>query len=562
MASKLITTAEKYIDDVIERRIPVSEITRLTFLRHRSDIDRQVELGIVFNQRRAERFFAACRFMRHSPDKVRWVEFVPEPWQAAIIYIVFGWEKPDGYRRFNYAYIELPKKNGKTTFAAIIDNYLLFFDGENEAEVYCAATVERQAHICFDKAKLMVEKSPSLAARAKCLTNNVSVASTGSKMEPLGRDSKAMEGINPSGSTIDEYHVFSWKNNEVFENIQSASVNRRQPLHLIITTAGRDKDLPCFEYHNLINDINRGIKKQEDTFGVIYTIDDGDDWRDPSVWPKANPNWGVSVLPDRFEGEFNGALNSRSKEVSFKTKNLNIWCDAPDMWISDDKFMESSITDDWVGIRELKDMECYGGLDLASHIDTNALALFFPGKERSYLLLWYWIPESKAKAAEDDVDYKIWIRDGFMKSTPGEIVDIDGMTEDIGEILREYNVVGLAYDPWHAHHGVIQNLIKGGYTVDRLDPYQQSLRNMSAPTKEMESLIMAGKLEHFKNPVLRWNLRNTVMRRDANDNMAPDKRASKKKIDGVVASIMAIGEYLTLANSDDVAYRDHSLRFV
>ena len=562
MASKLITTAEKYIDDVIERRIPVSEITRLTFLRHRSDIDRQVELGIVFNQRRAERFFAACRFMRHSPDKVRWVEFVPEPWQAAIIYIVFGWEKPDGYRRFNYAYIELPKKNGKTTFAAIVDNYLLFFDGENEAEVYCAATVERQAHICFDKAKLMVEKSPSLAARAKCLTNNVSVASTGSKMEPLGRDSKAMEGINPSGSTIDEYHVFSWKNNEVFENIQSASVNRRQPLHLIITTAGRDKDLPCFEYHNLINDINRGIKKQEDTFGVIYTIDDGDDWRDPSVWPKANPNWGVSVLPDRFEGEFNGALNSRSKEVSFKTKNLNIWCDAPDMWISDDKFMESSITDDWAGILELKDMECYGGLDLASHIDTNALALFFPGRERSYLRLWYWIPESKAKVAEDDVDYKLWIQDGFMKSTPGEIVDIDGMTEDIGDILREYNVVGLAYDPWHAHHGVIQNLVKGGYTVDRLDPYQQSLRNMSAPTKEMESLIMAGKLEHFRNPVLRWNMRNTVMRRDANDNMAPDKRASKKKIDGVVASLMAIGEYLTLQASDDMAYRDHTLRFV
>ena len=562
MGSKLITTAEKYINDVIGKRIPVSEITRQTFLRHASDLERQVELGLVFNPRRAERFFAACRFMRHSPDKVRWVEFVPEPWQAAIIYIVFGWEKPDGYRRFNYAYIELPKKNGKTTFAALVDNYLLFFDGENEAEVYCAATVERQAHICFDKARLMVEKSPSLAARAKCLTNNVSVFSTGSKMEPLGRDSKAMEGINPSGSTIDEYHVFSWKNNEVFENIQSASVNRRQPLHLIITTAGRDKDLPCFEYHNLINDINRGIKKQEDTFGVIYTIDDGDDWRDPSVWQKANPNWGISVLPERFEAEFNGALNSRSKEVSFKTKNLNIWCDAPDMWISDDKFMESSIEDREVGIRRLKEMECYGGLDLASHIDTNALALFFPGKERSYLLLWYWIPESKAKAAEDDVDYKIWIRDGFMKSTPGEIVDIDGMTEDIGEILRKYNVVGLAYDPWHAHHGVIQNLIKGGYTVDRLDPYQQSLRNMSAPTKEMESLIMSGKLEHFKNPVLRWNMRNTVMRRDANENMAPDKRASKKKIDGVVASIMAIGEYLTLTNSDDVAYRDHSLRFV
>ena len=558
----MIRKAEKYINDVISGAVKVSKTTRLTFERHKADLRMAPENGWYFDKRAAERVFDFCSLVKHSPDKRTWITFEPEPWQAAIIYIVFGWMKSDGSRRFNYAYIELPKKNGKTTYAAIISSYLLFFDGEEDAEIYHAATVEKQAHICFDKAKRMIEKSPSLARRARVLTNNVSIQATGSKMEPLGRDSESMEGINPHGAVIDEYHVFTWKNNFVFENIQSATVNRRQPLIVIITTSGRDKDLPCFEYRNLCIDILKGIKKQADTFAVIYTLDEDDDWKDPEVWKKANPNWGISVLPDRFEDEFKGALNSRSKEVSFKTKNLNLWVDAPTVWIPDEKWMMCM---HGLSYDDLKGQPCYAGLDLASSIDINALALFFPNiKGHSAVRIFCWIPEDKIKEKEDKVDYALWVKQGHIFSTPGGIIDVDQQSEDLLRILGDYKIEGLAYDPYMAHHGIIQSLQKGGFPVGQLDLYAQSLKNMSAPTKKFEAMVMSGELEHFGNPVLRWMLRNVMLIVDTNENIKPDKKRSREKIDGIVASITAVGEYLTLTTGigNKEIYKDHSLRFI
>jgi phage terminase large subunit-like protein len=540
----MIRAAEKYISDILSGKIVVSATTKLTFLRHEQDKRLALESGWYFDKKAVERVFDFCTLLNHSPDKKSWVRFKPEPWQAAVIYILFGWKKKDGNRRFNYAYIEIPKKNGKTTFAAMFANYLLFFDGEEEGEVYCAATVEKQARICFDKAKRMIEKSPSLATRARVLTNNVSLQSTGSKMEPLGRDSESMEGINPSGAVIDEYHVFTWKNNFVFENIQSATVNRRQPLVVIITTSGRDKDLPCFEYRNLCIEILSGIKKQNDTFGIIYTLDEGDDWKDPQVWQKANPNWGVSVLPERFEDEFKGAMNSRTKEVAFKTKNLNLWVDAPTVWIPDEKWVACT---HGLKYEDLKGHICYAGLDLASHIDINALALFFPDiKGHPALRMFFWIPEDKVREKEDRVDYSFWSKEGHITITPGGIIDVDQQSEDLLNALKEYKVEGLAYDPYMAHHGIIQNLQKGGFPVARLDLYAQSLKNMSAPTKEFERMVTSGIIENFGNPVLRWMLRNVMIFSDINDNIKPDKKRSREKIDGIVAAITAIGEYITL----------------
>ena len=247
--------AEKYIDEVLSGKVCVSKLTRLTFQRHRDDLQVAPEMGWYFDKQAVRKILDFFSLLKHSPDKRTWVPFKPEPWQEAIMYIVFGWHKRDGTRRFNYAYIEIPKKNGKTTWSAAIATYLLFFDGENEAEIYTAATVEKQAKICFNMAKKMIEKSPALARRAKILTRNVSYAEKACKLEPLGRDSSSMEGINPHGGVLDELHV--WSSFEVFENMQSASVNRRQPLFWIITTSGRDKTLPCFGYRQLVIDILR-----------------------------------------------------------------------------------------------------------------------------------------------------------------------------------------------------------------------------------------------------------------------------------------------------------------
>ena len=557
----MVRAAEKYIDGVLSGEILLSKTTRLTFERHRNDLMVAPENGWYFDKRAAERVFDFCSLLKHSPDKRSWTRFDPEPWQAAIIYIVFGWKKKDGARRFNYAYIEIPKKNGKTTFAAVFANYLLFFDGEEEAEVYCAATVEKQAHICFDKAKRMIEKSPDLAKRARALTNNVSIVSTGSKMEPLGRDSESMEGINPHAAVIDEYHVFTWKNNVVFENIQSATVNRRQPLVVIITTSGRDKDLPCFEYRSLCLDILRGEKVQDDTFAIIYTLDDDDDWKDQAVWQKANPNWGVSVLPERFVDEFKGAINSRSKEVAFKTKNLNLWVDAPTVWMPDEMWMACS---HGLSMEALKGQSCYGGLDLASHVDIISLALFFPEvMGHPALRFFFWIPETKVKEKEDRVDYALWAKQGYVTIMPGGIIDTDQVCGDILKIMQEYRMEGLAYDPYMAHHGVVQGIQKGGFPVERMDPYIQSLKNMSAPSKEFEKMVASGMLEHFNNPVARWMLKNVMLIIDTNENIKPDKKRSREKIDGIIAAITAIGMYMSLsADGGNEIYRDHSLRFV
>ena len=555
----MIRDAEKYIEGVLDGKILASKTTRMTFERHKRDLFHAPENGWYFDKRAAERVFGFCSFLRHSPDKRTWVPFVPEPWESAIIYILFGWKKRGGVRRFNYAYIEISKKNGKSTLCAVFANYLLFFDSEEEAEVYCAATVEKQARLVFGMAKKMIEHSSELTKRTRILTKNINIPASSSKMEMLGRDSESMEGINPSGAVIDEYHV--WKNNEVFENIQSATVNRSQPLVIIITTAGRDKTLPCFNYRSLCIDILKGIKKQDDTFAIIYTPDDTDDWKDEAAWKKANPNFGVTVLPERFRSEFQGAVNDPRKEVSFKTKNLNLWVDAPEVWIPDDKW---ALCNHGTTPGDLHGQPCYWGLDLASHVDINALALYFPDiKGHPVAKLFYWIPEAKVKETVDRVDYNIWVKAGLIKTTPGDVIDIETQIRDIMVIAGQYQCQILSYDPAKAYHGVIQGLIRAGFPQDKLDEYSQGIMSMSAPTKEFERLAMSAQLDHMNDPVLRWMLSNVQIYQDINNNIKPDKKRSRNKIDGIVALINAIGGWMSLSQADKkVIYNEHTLRFV
>ncbi len=510
----MIRTAERYIADVLSGKVVVSKTTRLTFERHRADLVVAPERGWYFDKRAAERVFDFCGFLKHSPDKRVWVPFVPEPWEAAIIYIIFGWKRKDETRRFNYAYIEIPKKNGKTTFAAVFADYLLFFDGEEEAEVYCAASVEKQARICFTAAKKMIEHSADLKKR------------------------------------------------QVFENIQSATVNRTQPLVVIITTAGRDKTLPCFNYRSLCIEILKGIKRQDDTFAIIYTPDEGDDWRDPAVWKKANPNYGVSVIPSRFKSEFEGAVNDPRKEVSFKTKNLNLWVDAPEVWITDEKWQLCS---HGTKPEDMKGKKCYWGLDLASHVDINALALFFPDiNGRPVAKMFYWIPANKLEEQKDRVDYASWKKQGFIRTTEGDVIDIDSMVADIMRISREFQCEGLGYDPARAYHGVIQGLIKEGFPADKMDEYSQGIMNMSPPSKEFEKIVVGGQLDHLNDPVLRWMMGNVMIYQDINQNIKPDKKRSRNKIDGIVALIIAIGEWMsvTYGKEDTEIYKDRELRMV
>lgn len=541
-----IQLAEKYIKQVISGEKLVCEYVKLAVLRHENDLITAPEQGFYFDKRAVERVFSFFTLVNHCPDKVKWVPFRCEDWQAFIIYVAFGWKKANGSRRFNYVYTEIAKKNGKTTFAAIVATYLLFFDGENEAEVYCAATVEKQARLCFDMTKRIIQKSPTLAPpRSTILTKNISILATASKMEPLGRDSDSIEGANPSGAIIDEYHV--WKNNEVFDNLRSGAVNRRQPFFFIITTAGFDKTLPCFGYRSFCIDVLKGIKKQDDLFPIIFSLDETDDWKDSVNWYKANPNYGISVRKDALEREYLSALNDPRQEVNFKTKHLNLWVDAPEVWIKDEKILACN---HGINDEELIGKQCYAGLDLASHVDINALSLIFPDVNGSIVAkFFFWIPEAKVIEKQDRVDYRSWQRDGLINVTSGDVIDIDQMTAQLSSILNNYECLGLAFDPAKAYHGVIQNLQKEGFE-EILHEFSQGIRTMSEPTRMLEKIVTSGEIDLGGNPVIRWMFSNVQTWTDGNDNIKVDKGRSREKIDGVVALINAVGEWQTQLYSD------------
>ncbi len=535
-----VKLAEKYIKQVQSGKKLVCSTIKMAVERHLNDLITAPERGLYFDKQAAERVFAFFQVLNHCPDKVKWVPFECEDWQALIIYLAFGWKRANKTRRFRFIYTEIAKKNGKTTFAAAIANYLLYFDGENEAEVYQAATIEKQAKICFDKAREMIVRSPALKSRATILRKNVSIESSVSKMEPIGRDSNSIEGANSSGAIVDEYHL--WKNNDTLDNLRSGSVNRKQPFFFIITTAGTDKTLPCYSYRLLCLDILRGIKKQDDILPFIFTLDESDDWKDEAAWYKSNPNLGISVELDSMRDEFKAALNDPRQEANFKTKNLNLWVDAPETWIKDERIR---MCDYGTAEEDLIGQICYAGIDIASHVDICALALFFPDiNGRPVAKFHFWIPEAKVLEKEDRVDYRTWTSQGYITITPGDVIDIDQLTDEIESLIRQYQCEGFAFDPAKAFHGVIQNLQKLGLE-ELLDEYSQGIRSMSEPVKLIERMVTSTEIDLLQNPVIRWMFSNVQIISDQNENIKADKRKSREKIDGIVALANAVGEWQT-----------------
>lgn len=534
-----IKKAEEYISGVKSGEIIVGEYILLAVNRHLSDLDHMVEKGWYFDRKAAERVFAFFKIIRHAPDKRKWVPFDCEPWEAFIIYVLFGWKKADGNRRFTISYTEIAKKNGKTTFAAAIADYLAIADGENEAEVYCAASIEKQSMICFEKAKQMIEKTPVLRKHTELYRKSIFVPSSYSKVQPLGRDSNSVEGINPHGSIIDEFHV--WKNIELLDNILSATVNRISPVTFIITTAGRDKNLPCYEFRQMCIDVLRGIKIQDDLCAFIYSIDEHDDWKDEINWAKPNPNIGVSVRLENLRNEFKRALNSPSQEFNFKVKNLNKWVDQSQTWIYDELVVACSQVPCQISDEDLRTYECHAGFDLASHVDLNALCLYWPDiNGRRAAKFWFWIPEAKVEEKGDRVDYRVWRDLGLINVTKGNVIDIETLVSEVAEIINSYNVRSFDYDPAKAYHGVIQGL-NNEIDAGIMHEYPQGIRYMSEPTKEIERIVSKGDLELFQNPVIRWMFRNAFVISDINENVKLDKKRSIEKIDGLVALCNAVG---------------------
>jgi len=537
----------KYIKDVQDGKQVVCKWVKLAIDRHLSDLERD---DIYFSEEAANkflRFSSLCKYTKGQLAKDnKNIEFTPQ--QVFRYWCLFGWMKGDT-RRFRKVYFEVARKNGKSEEAAVVCAYMLLYDKEYGAEIYTAATKHEQAKIVFDAAKEMIRKLANDSARVKELANigryNVSVLETNSKLEPLSSKSEKQDGLNPHCAVVDEYHAH--QNSDLLEVIQTGMGSRHQPMLFIITTAGFEKQYPCYsEERKVSTDVLSGIKTDDRLFSVIYTLDEEDDWKDKETWIKANPNIGITPTWEFMETQFNQAINQGvSKEIQFKTKNLNIWTNSSMAWISDENWMRCN--------KELPDLtgrECYGGLDLAAKTDMNAFVLIFPPEEENepiWVKCYFWMPKETIDNKLEIANFRQWQREGYIKEAGESVTDVRIICNDIINIYDKYKVKSFAYDPWGAM-GLLHLLDDEG--IEGLE-MRQGFRSMSEPTKEVEALTLSKKLSHGGNPILRWHCGNIELSIDPAENIKIDKKKSREKVDGMVALVNAFACWTALRGEDD-----------
>ena len=485
-----------------------------------------------------------------------------EPHQKYFFGNIHGWKRSDtGLSRFRTVYKQVARKNGKTTEAAIEADYHVTLKGPQGAQVWVGANKEDQAKICTTDAAQIIEASPELRRELNRkrfsiswynqLCKKITYHPKKSFISPLGRDSRTQDGFDPSIGIIDEYHEA--KDDSLFNIIESGMGAREEPLMIVITTAGFNKEGPCYSKLRKTGiDVLNGVLEDDSFFPMIFELDSEDEWDQPEAWIKPNPNLGVSVREDFLRDRLQKAKNEGgTKEVDFKTKNLNLWTDSADVWVPHHIWKENR---GYIEEKMLEGLPCYAGIDLAARVDLNALALFFPkvreidGKWIHAVKMYYWIPEAKVGDKEDRVDYIKWVKEGFVNITDGNIIDFRKITEDVIDINEKYSIRNITFDPHLASHGTIQDL--GDYGI-QCDELPQVTSRLSLPTKELESYARNFCLDHFGNPVLSWNMANIVIKRDTNDNIRLDKGNSQDKIDGAAALVNAIAGYMTYEDAGE-----------
>lgn len=557
---KQLHPAEQYAVDVRDGRIPVSRYVRMAVERYFRDRAEAVERGWYFDERAAAR---PIDFIRHLPHiKGEWAgrPIELEPWQQFFLWNLFGFRRAaTGTRRFREAYLEVARKNGKTTLLAGIGCYMLFADGESGAEVYSCATTRDQARECFGAAQEMVRRC-SLSRRAKVFRSaggSISYEATGSVFKPLSSDANTLDGKNASCTIVDEFHAH--KTDEVYAVMKSSMGARRQPLLCIITTAGFNLAGPCFTYRSSAIKMLEGIFEDDALLAMIYTQDSREELSDPATWVKSNPCFGASVKPEFLEEQYHTMRTKPEQESAILTKNFNLWVQASDIWIADDVWCACRSE---TPVESLAGCVCYAGLDLGSVNDFSSLVLAFHENDRTQLLPFFWIPEEKYRTRREmqreNANIDVWVRQGLLRVTPGNVTDYEVIRRDIARLAGQYDIRKIGYDRWNSSQLVI-DLLNDGLPMDG---FQQSISNISPPTKEFERLARSGDLEHYGNPILRWMVSNVVVYRDANDNLKPVKNRSPEKIDGVVAAIEAIGEWMSAQRTPPARsiYEERGLR--
>lgn len=483
-------------------------------------------------------------------------------WQEQIIRDLFGTLKPNGYRQFNTAYIEIPKKQGKSELAAAVALLLTCGDGEERAEVYGCAADRQQAAIVFDVAADMVRMCPALSKRVKILASQKRLiyTPTNSFYQVLSAEAYSKHGFNIHGVVFDELHT--QPNRKLFDVMTKGSGDARmQPLYFLITTAGTDTHSICYETHQKAKDIIEGRKIDPTFYPVIYGADEGDDWTDPKVWRKANPSLDITVGIDKVRVACESAKQNPGEENAFRQLRLNQWVKQAVRWMPMEKWDKCAFA---VDEDELEGRVCYGGLDLSSTTDITAFVLVFPplDEEDKYIILpYFWIPEENLtlRVNRDHVPYDVWERQGYLQTTEGNVVHYGFIEKFIERLGERFNIREIAFDRWGAVQ-MVQNLEGMGFTVV---PFGQGFKDMSPPTKELMKLVLEQKIVHGGHPVLRWNMDNIFIRTDPAGNIKADKEKSTEKIDGAVATIMALDRAIRCGNDGGASvYDERGLLFL
>ena len=528
--------AKKYIADVLAGKATACKWVRLFCERHEKDLKRGTKRGLYFDEEEAERVLRFFDFLRHSKGEWGGQAFILSPWEQAYLWVLFGWRKKDGSRRFRISYLEVARKNGKSTLAAGVALYLLDGDKEPGAEVYSAATKRDQAKIVHGEACRMVRASTMLKQFITVRTDNMFVLDTNSKFEPLSSDYNSLDGLNIHGAIVDEVHAH--KTRDLWDILETATGARRQPLMFAITTAGVSRQGICRELHDYLEKVLDGSLEDDSFCGIIFTLDDEDDYTDERVWVKANPNLGVSVKLDDLRDKIRKAREAPAALNAFLRLHMNVWTQAETRWIDPDAWAACG---EQTPLEDLRKEPCYAGLDLSSTTDISAFVLKFP--RTGDALGWFWIPEDEMEKRErrDRVPFSAWVRHEYVEATPGNVIDYEYIRQRIKQVAAEFRGLReIGYDPWNATQLAIQ-LEEDGFQVV---PVRQGFQTLSPAAKELEREIMSGELKHGGNPVLRWMAANVVLAVDPAENIKPDKAKSAERIDGIVALCMAISRQI------------------
>lgn len=552
--------AHEYAVDVSQGKVIAGRFVRLACERYLADLDSQEEKGLTFSAETARAYLAFFeKAVKHTIGEWNDKPFIPLPWQQFILWNLYGWRWEDGTRRFNYAYISIARKNGKTTLMAACALAALYFDQEQAAEVYFAATKRDQARIAFDEASRMGKKYP-LSRRLKVGRHDILVPSLNARATYLSSDKDTLDGLNVHFAGIDEYHAH---NTDAVSNVlRSGMQARKNPLHLTITTAGFNTESPCYQLEKACKDILEGDKIDEGQFAIMYQLDEGDNWTDTSTWEKANPSIDVALSKKLLEAQLTQAINlGGSREVEFKTKHLNLWVSSSKTWIQREIWERNKREVDTSGL------QCWAGLDLASVSDMTALVMAYPMEEGYFIRGAYFMPSDTIKQKlerEPNHIYRTFKELPNFFITDGNVTDyqsirkflsgvhhVDGKQQvDTSSVMHEEQLQKLAFDRYNSTQIAI-DLVDDGVP---LVPFGQGFVSMSAPTKMIELLARQGKLWHDGDPVLSWCLSNVDLKRDPAGNIKPDKQKSSGKIDAIVALAMAIGEHMKSGKPKELTF--------